>query len=300
MIPTVTSSSTTTATCVGQLIQPATSALSCDQLSRKYGITTGDLNVVTGDWDCGFTGPICVPANCTVDYIPFGQTCDTLRTQYSTASGINITASMFLNWNPNIIGLCDRVAGNQYVCKSAPGGTYIPPTSKIVALTATSAYYTTASASNPTSSGTTKSCGKYYNVVAGDNCNVVCLNNGISFTQLRALNTQPMLRPCRSQRTEPAGPAILSSPPVPVLILVPVAAPMATVALLQAIAGTETVTPGHAKMPPPPMEPAGQHTVTTTALQATAAVSQGIVAIQRLTVERGTAIMERVIRTKGA
>jgi hypothetical protein len=193
VIPTTTTSSTATATCVGQIIQPATPALSCDQLSQKYGVTTGDLNVITGDWDCGFTSPICAPSNCTVDYIPFGQTCDTLRAQYSTASGTNITASQFSSWNPNIVGLCNRVTGNQYVCKSAPGGTYIPPTGAIVAPTATSAYYTTASASQPTSSGTTKSCGKYYNVVAGDNCNVVCLNNGISLAQFEALNTQVCL-----------------------------------------------------------------------------------------------------------
>jgi LysM repeat protein len=44
----------------------------------------------------------------------------------SLSSSTNITTLQFLTWNPNLIGLCTNTT-SQYVCVSAPGGTYIPP-----------------------------------------------------------------------------------------------------------------------------------------------------------------------------
>ena len=41
----------------------------------------------------------------------------------------------------------------------------------------------------PTQSGTTQSCGKYYQVVSGDDCATVDLRFGINFTQLQSLNS---------------------------------------------------------------------------------------------------------------
>lgn len=64
------------------------------------------------------------------------------------------------------------------------------PSVVIAAPTATSAYYTTATPSQPTPSGTTAGCGIFYNVVAGDDCQVVCLKNGITFPQFQALNPE--------------------------------------------------------------------------------------------------------------
>ncbi|KAL1963092.1 hypothetical protein VTN77DRAFT_8738 [Rasamsonia byssochlamydoides] len=193
--PTATATSTTTgasstSTCPEQIIPTASPALTCDELSQKYGVTTGDLVVATGDWACGITSPACLPLNCTLDYIPFGETCDSLREKYSAASGMNITAAQFMAWNPNILRLCDDLQGDQYVCSGPPGGTYTTPNVTIAAPTATSAYTTTATPSQPTPSGTTANCGKYYNVVAGDNCQLVCLKNGITFPQFQAMNPE--------------------------------------------------------------------------------------------------------------
>lgn len=43
------------------------SAGSCDSLSQTYGVTTGDLQVLSGNDECSFsTTSICVPLRCEV------------------------------------------------------------------------------------------------------------------------------------------------------------------------------------------------------------------------------------------
>ena len=43
------------------------SAGTCDFLSQTYGVTTGDLQMITGTDDCSFDDPsICVPSKCDV------------------------------------------------------------------------------------------------------------------------------------------------------------------------------------------------------------------------------------------
>lgn len=61
---------TGSATCSGQTLSPGTSgAGSCDGLSQAHGVTTGDLQAVTGNTDCSFTDSICVPDACTLQQV---------------------------------------------------------------------------------------------------------------------------------------------------------------------------------------------------------------------------------------
>lgn len=101
----------------------------------------------------------------------------------------NVSESQFLAWNSNIQGSCGRVANSQRVCMEAPGGTWTTPSVTITAPTGTVLYYTTATPAYPTQSGTTESCGKYYQVVSGDDCATVNLRFGLNITQLQSLNT---------------------------------------------------------------------------------------------------------------
>ncbi|CAG8897085.1 unnamed protein product [Penicillium egyptiacum] len=101
----------------------------------------------------------------------------------------NVSESQFLAWNSNIQGSCGRVANGQRVCMEAPGGTWTAPSVTITAPTGTALYYTTATPAYPTQSGTTESCGKYYQVVSGDDCATVNLRFGLNITQLQSLNT---------------------------------------------------------------------------------------------------------------
>ncbi|KAL9607542.1 MAG: hypothetical protein Q9167_007555, partial [Letrouitia subvulpina] len=145
-LPTATTTGTTTAaspstTCAGQLVSPPSQPMSCNALSVQYGVTTGDLTVITNDWACQFSSPICLPLPCDTMKIGWGQTCESLRSSIST-SGNNVTTAQFSTWNWRIVGKCDKVRGDQYICKGPPGGKYTAPP-PIYAPTASSAYYST-------------------------------------------------------------------------------------------------------------------------------------------------------------
>ncbi|KAM0449210.1 hypothetical protein ACHAO4_007874 [Trichoderma viride] len=187
--PTTTSSGAATTTCAGQLISPPTASnMFCQEIAEQYNVTTGDLMAATNDPFCGFTSPICLPLACNGEIIWDGQSCDQLALQYSNSTN-NITTLMFLSWNPNILGDCQRLAPGQRVCSSPPDGQFIP-SGVIYAPTAAGSYYTTASPSIPTQSGTVDSCGLFYNVVAGDTCNEIALRFGINFTDFQTLNPE--------------------------------------------------------------------------------------------------------------
>lgn len=163
-----------TTTCAGQIIPVSDIPMDCDMLSKEYNVTTGDLTVLTGEWDCLITAPICAPLPCELVHVGWYETCETLRASTSALLGTNITAVQFSDWNPRIIGSCDDVRGEQYVCTSPPGGLYVAPP-PVYAPTAASDYYETATAPLPTSDGTTASCGKYYSVASGDTCQNIAL-----------------------------------------------------------------------------------------------------------------------------
>ncbi|PLB55789.1 hypothetical protein P170DRAFT_347218 [Aspergillus steynii IBT 23096] len=157
---TTTSAATTTnttasnAVCLGQIVQPIANWLTCDDLSDKY-VATNSASLA----------------------------------ELASNSTNNVSESQFLAWNSNIQGSCDRVANSQRVCMEAPGGTWTTPSVTITAPTGTALYYTTAIPAYPTQSGTTESCGKYYQIASGDNCATVNLRFGLNITELPSLNT---------------------------------------------------------------------------------------------------------------
>jgi hypothetical protein len=101
--------------CTGQLLSPASSG--CDSLSQRYGVTTGDLQTATGSDDCTISNTTCVPQACTVKQVNDGDSCEGLAAKYTTGTA-NVTTTLFLSWNPNIIGLCDSLTAGQYICSS--------------------------------------------------------------------------------------------------------------------------------------------------------------------------------------
>ncbi|KAL3418045.1 LysM domain-containing protein [Phlyctema vagabunda] len=106
----------------------ANGTIYCDALSNTYNVTTGDLQLAFGAPFCtpdeDFTS-VCLPAGCTLKAISYNTTCDSVVQDISTAEN-NITTTQLLSWNPNLQGLCDELS-NQYICISAPGGSYVPP-----------------------------------------------------------------------------------------------------------------------------------------------------------------------------
>ena len=142
-VPTTTTISTTSTsgtaspstTCAGQTINPPATPMSCNALSAQYGVTTGDLTVLTNDWACQFASPICAPLACDTMKTGWNETwydakisicycacshldSESLRKSISTSSN-NVTTAQFSTWNWRIVGKCDSVRGDQYVCKGS-------------------------------------------------------------------------------------------------------------------------------------------------------------------------------------
>ncbi|KAI5918691.1 hypothetical protein F4810DRAFT_704010 [Camillea tinctor] len=154
----------TTATCGGTIIDVPSSPMDCHQLSETYNVTTGDLTVMTNDWSCEVTSPICIPPPCNIQKIGWGETCETLRASISNST-------------------------NNVTLVQPPGGQH-EVGSPIYAPTSASAYYTTAHPARPASDGTMENCGLYYDVTAGDTCQNIVLQSGITHDEFLKLNTQ--------------------------------------------------------------------------------------------------------------
>ncbi|KAL5119077.1 hypothetical protein ACEQ8H_003001 [Pleosporales sp. CAS-2024a] len=87
---------------------------------------------------------------------------------------------------PYLLGICDNLHDVQQACRAPPGGAYVLP-DPIGAPTA-GTYYTTAQPALPTQSGTIADCGRYYDVVERDICQMIAMRHGISLEQLFAYN----------------------------------------------------------------------------------------------------------------
>ncbi|GIJ83220.1 hypothetical protein Asppvi_001740 [Aspergillus pseudoviridinutans] len=169
----------TATSCLGQLIEPE-DAVTCLGLSDAYNVSTGAAIRATQDDFCQFDTPICLPPPCEIDIVIGNPSCEELAAQYST-EGSPVTLTQFLTWNPAILGSCGHLNHVQRICKGPPGGRFKP--SGVI-----SAPTTAAVASEPTQTGTTANCGRYYKVVSGDTCNSVALRFGITFADLQSLN----------------------------------------------------------------------------------------------------------------
>ncbi|KAL8836527.1 MAG: hypothetical protein Q9170_002882 [Blastenia crenularia] len=214
--PTLEFNVTADTTCTGQTIIKSTldPSANCNSIAQAFNVATGDVQAVTDGDSCAITTPsICLPAPCTLHQLADGDTCDTLASSMSTAA-INVTSISFLSWNPNINGLCDGLPAGDYVCASAPGGSYVPPPppadnanangqqrggndgntagtpDNTTTSTSTSATGTSPTAApSPTQSGITVGCTKYVQAQNGDWCSKFAQANNITPDQLYAWNT---------------------------------------------------------------------------------------------------------------
>ncbi|TEY30753.1 hypothetical protein BOTCAL_0847g00020 [Botryotinia calthae] len=195
-----TTSAPTSTTCAGQLFGPASG---CQALSTKYGVTTGDLQTISGSDTCAISGSLCFPKACSLQAVPSGASCDSFA---SSLPG-NVTTVQLLNWNPNIQGLCDSLTAGQMVCVAAPGvnGTYTlapPPLGTgadagnqqrggdggRVTPCVTYANVAATAAPGPTQTGITSACNAYATADNGIGCVDFAFQNCISATQLFAWN----------------------------------------------------------------------------------------------------------------
>ncbi|ORY11047.1 hypothetical protein BCR34DRAFT_614845 [Clohesyomyces aquaticus] len=210
-IPTTASSPTSSPpaapTCSGQTLSSASAPVGCNAISTKYGVTTGDLQALTDSDTCAISGSICVPKGCGLKQVQSGDTCDSLALSVPG----NATTIQFMNWNPNILGLCDSLTPGQYICTRPPGGNYhlaTPPLGEsanagnqqrggaggiVTPTTTVTSLITDPASAGPgaptaTQDGIPANCNNYAMVHDGDNCVDFAKGHGISPAQLYLLN----------------------------------------------------------------------------------------------------------------
>ncbi|KAK2762520.1 LysM domain-containing protein [Colletotrichum kahawae] len=115
----------------------------CNELAELHGIATGDLMVTTRSSSCTMEpeGPLddedsdqgwfCGSLACQLLRVNEGDTCDSIAAAVSDDTN-PITAVRLATWNPNVLGACDFLVPNQYVCITRRGGSWVgPPESEI-------------------------------------------------------------------------------------------------------------------------------------------------------------------------
>ncbi|KAK2014359.1 hypothetical protein LZ32DRAFT_603389 [Colletotrichum eremochloae] len=99
----------------------------CNDISLKYGVATGSLLVATGNEACYVEArEVCGPRPCQLLRVHQGQTCESIASAISNATD-PVNGAQLATWNPNILGACDHLVEDQYICVTRPGGSWIPP-----------------------------------------------------------------------------------------------------------------------------------------------------------------------------
>ncbi|KAI1827702.1 hypothetical protein F4861DRAFT_535908 [Xylaria intraflava] len=173
---------------------------SCDALSTKYGVPTGGLQAATASDDCSITSSsICVPLSCQISQVSAGQTCASIASSISSGD-INVTVSLFLQWNPDIIGLCDSLPQGQYICTGPPGGGYtLPPPLNGTNTTGSDQSRggqgpqgvtpdANSTLSAPSRDGIASNCNAFAYATTGDTCFLMSQRFGITLEQLTTWN----------------------------------------------------------------------------------------------------------------
>ncbi|KAG7001882.1 hypothetical protein G7Y79_00030g064150 [Physcia stellaris] len=172
------SSGSPSASCLGQIVDTglkvttANATEACKQLSVLYGVSTGDLQQITGGDDCYSPDPVCLPAACSLQAVPAGATC---------APGGSYVPP------PNPTG--DTNAGGQE--RGGPGGadpTGITGTQTIL-VTSTPLGQAPTAAPAPTQPGIATDCNSYAKAVTGDSCAKFAQGNNITPQNLYDWNT---------------------------------------------------------------------------------------------------------------
>ena len=214
--PTLEFNVTADTTCTGQTIVKSTldPNANCNTIAQAFMVATGDVQAATGADNCVLsTASICLPAPCTLHQIATGDTCDSLAASFSSTN-LNVTIVSFLSWNANINGLCDSLPAGDYVCASAPGGSYVPPPpppgsanatgqqrggndgsndgtpdNTTTPVTTSAVVSSPTSAPSPTQTGITSGCTKYVMAQSGAYCTKFEQANNITPDQLYSWNT---------------------------------------------------------------------------------------------------------------
>ncbi|KAF3196306.1 hypothetical protein TWF106_005015 [Orbilia oligospora] len=198
--PVILNSTTThpevTPTCLGTTI-PIPSGANCTDISSANRISTLNLlqanNLGEGCGNFPTSGSLCLPdiGRCDVYRVQQGDTCNSVA--YALNQGV--TAVMLQSWNPGIDHWCRNFDSGYFIgqdiCVSNPYGVFTIPVVTDPGTSQISTASTVVPIPTSLAPDVNTRCGRYYEVVLGDNCNLVVQRNGISMEDFIFLN--PMI-----------------------------------------------------------------------------------------------------------
>lgn len=162
----------------------------CGTIAAAQSVSSGTLitlnNILPDCTNLQIDQALCLPQRCTTYTVQAGDTC------FAIAAAQSVTFTQLLSWNPALNPTCTNLITGSHICLSVPGGVVYNATA-IAGVTPTqTGVYATATASAPASGalafGTTTNCGKYYQVVDGDYCQIVALKNSIDLALFELIN----------------------------------------------------------------------------------------------------------------
>ncbi|KAI0203160.1 hypothetical protein F4808DRAFT_449427 [Astrocystis sublimbata] len=174
----------TASACAGKTyqIQPGDD---CHSISKSQGIGTSwllmDNNLGSFCSDFPTKGSLCLTNTCSVYTVKANDTCKAI------AKASELSQAQLIKWNPQLSAACgniDRFVGDQ-LCIGVPGTPYKDPASTTLAPTSA-----TEPVPVPTdiAEGVNTRCGRYYQVLPDEYCNLITLHWGISLEDFRFLN----------------------------------------------------------------------------------------------------------------
>ncbi|OJJ03023.1 hypothetical protein ASPVEDRAFT_712823 [Aspergillus versicolor CBS 583.65] len=160
----------------------------CQSVSKSQSIATFQLlldnNLRAYCANFPKEGDLCIKNKCSTYTVQKGDTCK------SVAKAHNISTVQLRSYNPWIDGGCynfNRTIGTE-ICMDEPGHKYHPPSSVV----GSTAVPSTASTAVPTptnvADNSTRTCGKYYEIKKGDNCDTIVQEFSISREDFLILN----------------------------------------------------------------------------------------------------------------
>ena len=100
-----------------------------------------------------------MPQTCTTYKVNSGDSCPGI------AGTAKVTFQQIIAWNPSINSYCSNLIAGTNICVSPPGGVKSLTTIAGASVTQTGVYATaTVDRPSPVASGTTRKCGKYYQI----------------------------------------------------------------------------------------------------------------------------------------
>jgi len=158
----------------------------CYSISKAQSVGTAwmlsDNHLGAYCYEFPTSGSLCITNTCKTITVAVNTTCTTIATV------ANITEPQVLAWNPVISPVCSNLdmMNGTTLCVEPPGPKLPPPQTKdLPPVTPTTA----APIPSNTTTGSDKPCGRWYDVEAGDCCNLVTRKFAIHLDDFMFLNT---------------------------------------------------------------------------------------------------------------